>query len=129
MTGTTFVLTGLNDLLVETGETVEVSVSGVINGIESTPQSQTVTILDDDTAQVLMSVDTGAMNESGGMATFTVYTSGDVIVNTGIVVNLIYAGTGINGIDYMTGTAEVTIAALTTGTSFVITGINDLLVE
>jgi hypothetical protein len=76
-----------------------------------------------------LTVNTGVINENGGVAVFTLATSGDVIVNTGIVVNLIYVGTGINGIDYMTGSESITIPALSTGTTFVLTGLNDLLVE
>ena len=63
------------------------------------------------------------------MAVFTLSTSGNIIVSTGIVVTLTYSGTAINGTDYITGTATVTITALTTGTTFVLTGLNDLLVE
>ena len=128
-TGATFVLTGLDDLLVEGLESIVVEISGVLNAFEYGTQVQNLDILDDDIAQVLLSVDTGAMAESGGVATFTVYTSGDVIVSTGIVVDLIYSGTGTNGVDYTTGTAQVTIPALSTGSSFAITGINDLIVE
>jgi len=71
-TGVSFLVTGINDLLVETGETVVIDIDTVLNGFEFGIQTQTVTILDDDIAQVLLTVNTGAMNESGGMATFTV---------------------------------------------------------
>jgi len=50
-----------------------------------------------------MSVDTGTINELGsGVATFTLYTSGDVIHTTGIVVEIAYSGLAINGSDYIT---------------------------
>jgi len=74
-TGITFTLTGINDLLVEGLEGIIVEISGVVNASEFGIQTQTISIIDDDVAQVLLSVNTGAMNESGGMATFTVYTS------------------------------------------------------
>ena len=63
------------------------------------------------------------------MAVFTLSTSGNIIVSTGIVVTLSYSGTAINGTDYITGSVSTTITALTTGVNFVLTGRNDLLVE
>ena len=100
-----------------------------MNATEAGTQQQTVNVLDDDTAQVLLSVNTGSLNEASGTAVFTIYTSGNIIVSTGIVVTLSYSGTAINGTDYVTGTTSVTIASLTTGNTFTLTGLNDLLVE
>lgn len=57
------------------------------------------------------------------------YTSGDAISSTGIIVNLLYAGSGINGVDYTTGASQIIIPAGLTGVSFFLTGINDNLIE
>ena len=65
----------------------------MVNATEFNTQTQTVDVLDDDTAEIVLSVNTGAMNESGGVATFTLYTSGDVTSLTGIVVTVAYTGT------------------------------------
>ena len=59
----------------------------------------------------------------------TLAISGDITSLTGILVDLIYSGTGINGTDYVTGTAQATITAGLTGTTFTLTGINDIMVE
>jgi hypothetical protein len=129
LTGASFVLTGINDLLVESGEAIVLDISGVLNAVEFGTQTQTVTVLDDDSAEVLLTVDTGAINENGGVAVFTLATSGDIISDTGIIVTFDYSGTAINGVDYITGTTSVIIPAFTTGTTFVLTGLDDLLVE
>jgi len=100
-----------------------------VNATEFALQTQTIDIIDDDIIEVLLAVNTGSMNESGGMATFTVYTSGDVISSTGVLVTLAYTGTATNGVDYATGSVTVTIAPFTTGIDFTITGINDILAE
>ena len=50
-------------------------------------------------AEVILAVDTGSINENGGVAVFTVYTSGDVIHSTGIFVTLSYSGIASDGVD------------------------------
>ena len=100
-----------------------------MNATEYGTQVQNIDIIDDDIAQVLLALNTGAISESGGVAMFTVYTSGDVISLTGIDVTLVYTGTATDGSDYTTGYTLVTIVAGTTGTSFYLTGNDDVLVE
>jgi len=128
-TGTTFTLTGLDDLLVEGNELITVDINTVTNATEYGTQVQNLTIIDDDVAYILMSVNTGAIDENNGSATFTLFTSGDVIASTGIYVDLIYSGTAIDGVDYITGSVQVEILAGLTGATFVLTGLNDIIVE
>ena len=78
---------------------------------------------------ILLSVDTGSIAEAGGVATFTVYTSGDVTALTGIVVSFDYTGVAVNGVDVITGTVSVTIPAGSTGISFTLTALQDLIFE
>ena len=64
MTGNSFVLTGLDDLVVEGTETIVLDISGVVNAVEFATQTQVINVLDDDTAFVLLSVNTGAIDEA-----------------------------------------------------------------
>lgn len=101
-TGGSFILTGIQDMIAEGNESIVIEIESVLNAAEYGTQAQNLTIIDDDIAEVLLSVDTGAIDENAGLATFTAYTSGDVISETGIVITLIYSGTSINGSDYTT---------------------------
>ena len=102
-TGIDFTITGLDDLLVEGLESIIVDITGaVLNGTEFATQQQTVNIIDNDVAEVLLAVSTGYLAEATGEVTVTLATSGDVIINTGIMVTLTYAGTATDGIDYTT---------------------------
>ena len=71
-TGANFTLTGLNDKLVEDTEDIIVDISGVVNAFEFGVQTQTLTIIDNDHAQLLISANTGAFNENGGAALLTI---------------------------------------------------------
>jgi len=125
-------ITGINDLLVETGETVIVgivSTTGSDSTISPTEYLTTTTLIDDDLAQIVLTANTGAMNESGGVITLRTYISGGIISQSGIDVSIIYSGMAINGIDYTTGASLVTIPAGQTGTNFTLNAINDILVE
>lgn len=102
MTEFSFALTGIGDLIVEGTETVVIDITSVTNGNESGTQQQTINILDNDVAEILLSVNTGSLNENGGTALFTVSTSGSVIHTTGIIVTLSYTGTALSGVDYAT---------------------------
>lgn len=123
-TGIDFTITALQDIISENDETIIiniVSLTGVSSSISVSENTTTTRIIDDDGVQVLLSVDTGAMNESGGITLFTVYTSGDLTSSTGIVVTLTYGGTAISGSDYATNSITITILSGTTGASFSIT--------
>lgn len=129
MTGISFTLTGIDDLTIEGDELVTIDIASVLNGSEYGTQTQNLTIIDDDTAYIVLSVDTGAINESAGQATFIAEISGGALSSTGIVVTLIYSGTATNGVDYLTGINPVTIPAGQTGVSFTVDSIDDLIVE
>jgi len=95
-------------------------------------QSGSVNIISDDIAQILLSIGTGSITETGATMV-TVFTSGDVVNTTGIVVTLVYTGTALRGTDYDTGgnplTIDLTIPAFATGASYGLTAFNDTLVE
>lgn len=127
-TGYSFTLNTLDDVNGEGDESFTVSITGVLNASEFNTQTETVTIIDDDIIIfVAMSVNTGAIDENNGSAIFTLYTSGDMIHNTGMVITLAYTGTA-SGVDYASVTTA-TILSGSTGTTFVLTGLDDLIVE
>lgn len=114
--------------MVESGENVTISISGALNAVEFATQSQIINIIDDDIAEVVFTTSTGYLQESGGVVVFTLATSGDVIVNTGIIVYIVYTITPSTGASY-TGSVSATILAFATGTSFSMTGINNNIYE
>ncbi len=65
-------ITASQDQLDEVDETIIVDATNVSNGAEVTPQQATITIVDDDTRGVSVSLVSGSTSESGGTATFTV---------------------------------------------------------
>jgi len=65
LSGVSFALTGLDDLLNEGNESISIDIDTVDNATEYGTQVQNLTILDDDIAYVLMNVDMTGMNESG----------------------------------------------------------------
>ena len=95
-------MTGINDLLIENTETIIIDIASVTNGNEYASQQQIINILDNDVAEILLTTNTGALNENGGTATFTVSISGGITHTTGIIVTLSYAGTALSGTDYIT---------------------------
>ena len=87
-------------------------------------------LIDDESTPVInLTTNTGNILENAGSATLTLASSGNTIATGNIVVTLNYAGTATNGIDYITGTTTATIIAGTTGTTFALTAIQDLLYE
>lgn len=127
-TGVDFTLTGLNDKLVEDTEDIIVDISGVVNAFEFGTQTHTLTIIDNDHAQLLISANTGALNENDGAALVTITISGDVINQGPVQAQLYFTGTAIMSLDYTTF-VNVTIPAFTTGRTFAVTGFNDFFVE
>ena len=101
----------------------------MVNATEAGVQQQTVTIVDDDTAFVVLSVSTGSIAEGSGVSVVTVSTLSGVTSTTGIVVTLTYAGTALSGVDYSGSIITVTIPAGLTGVSFSLSGLQDLIVE
>ncbi len=128
-TSATTVVTPSQDSLVEGPETVIVDITGVTGGAasETGTQQQTVTITDDETVGVTLSVNNSSISEASGTATLTATLSEatyeDVIVNIG------FGGTAINGTDYTTSATNITITAGQTSATAMITASQDSLIE
>ncbi|MBA3531681.1 MAG: ExeM/NucH family extracellular endonuclease, partial [Ardenticatenales bacterium] len=103
-TSTTFMVPVTNDTLDELNETLNITLSASSLG---SPNSATLTIVDNDTSTVRFSSPTYSVNESAGTATITLTLS----LPTSFPFTASYAtsnGTAVAGSDYVTTTGTVT---------------------
>ncbi|WP_281560773.1 Ig-like domain-containing protein [Thalassomonas sp. RHCl1] len=138
LTGTS-TLTATNDSTDEDDETIIVDISSVSGGnsIESGSQSETLTIIDDDstvtpnpdpdpepeTALVSLAASPSSIAENGGTSTISV--SLDQAISESVTVALAYSGSASSGSDYQTPAGSVTIAAGETSADLSLTAIAD----
>jgi Calx-beta domain/Domain of unknown function DUF11 len=120
----------IDDAIVETAETVIVTLNSVSSGISTTigaPNSATNTIADNDAATVTIASTTNG-NEAGPVSgVVTVTQSAASATNT--VVAYAVSGTATSGSDYTALSGTVTIAAGATSATITIPVINDVAVE
>ena len=123
-TSATITVPVLNDALVEASETVVVTLTGVagdpditLNGAAS---SATVTIADNDTAQVSVAATTAAAAEGGANGVFTVSLTNASSTDTTLSYTL--AGTAASGSDYTALAGTVTITAGSTTATITVAG-------
>jgi len=126
-TVTTLPLTAINDLEVETNETVIVTIlaDAAYNGAGD---NTTITIVDDDpiTVTIIATDDTG--REAGASsATFTVTRQGSLAAN--LVVSYALSGTASNAADFAALSGNVTIPAGRAAATITVTPINDTVLE
>lgn len=116
-TSGTATLNASSDTDVEADETVTIDITSVTGGkvSESGVQQQTVTITDDDTAAVTLSVSSANMVETGGAS--NVIASLDKATFENVTVSFAYSGTASSGTDYNTPASSVTIVAGQTSAS------------
>ena len=127
-------LTALNDTVSDFGETVQLTMSSVTNAKKSSITRQTIKILDDNNAPVLITtipvvtlkVDSNTVLE-GGTALFTVALSGTS--NQTITVTMGRSGTARLITDYSLTTTRITIPSGSSAGSFTLKTIDDSLFE
>ena len=122
-------VTGLDDLIAEGNETVDVDITSVTNGTESGVQQVTITIIDDESAPTAtLSINKASLDESGsdGFATITATLSG-ISANT-ITINLAFSGTAV-GADYNLSASAITINPGNLTGSITLTPVDDTLFE
>ncbi|MBL6445905.1 Ig-like domain-containing protein [Fulvivirga sp. 29W222] len=122
-------ITGVDDALDESDESVIVDVDIVTNGTELTPQSVTALINDDDPpVEVTLGISGSPLAENGGVATVTATLA--AVSGRVITVDLAFSGTATGGgTDYsVTGNSIVINPGVTSG-SIDITGVDDSNVE
>ena len=117
-------VTAIDDTVVEGNEALTITAQRGDTLVGET----TLTITDNDTAQLTLTVDPETIAEAGGEATVTVDTGGATF-DTAQTITLSLAGVAIEGEDYDTVTKELTLAAGATSVSTTVTAIDDTVVE
>ncbi|MCJ8272337.1 MAG: tandem-95 repeat protein, partial [Psychrosphaera sp.] len=123
------ILNASQDTQVEGDESVIVYIDSVNGGsaFENGTQQQTVTISDDDNANVSLTANTATLAESA--ATATISATLDKPSFADIIVNLDYTGTATNGTDYAGTLTSITILAGQTTGSATLSATQDTLFE
>ncbi len=117
------------DVAVEGLETIIIDIDSVSggNGTEHAIQRASVTIMDDDIAQLsLISADTSTISEVGGVAVITATL--DKVTYEDVAVSLMYSGTAAKGTDYNAESKLIIKAGQTSG-SITLTANQDSIVE
>jgi hypothetical protein len=125
-------VTVLDDLLIEGGETVVVTLTQITSGdarlaIDPAAGAATMTIDDDDTGLVSIAADGDASEFGPTSGAFLVTQSGIADVDT--VVSYSVSGTAASGSDFMALSGTVTIPAGQTSATIVVQAIDDAIVE
>ncbi|OVE82582.1 hypothetical protein BVY04_00655 [bacterium M21] len=122
----TVTATASNEGVSEGDETIVVDIASVTNGTEDGVQQQTVTITDGDSLPVV-TLDSGGDFDEGGTEILTAYLS--TVSGYDVIVNLVYSGEAINGVDYVASSTAITIAAGDTTGTVTVTALTDSLDE
>ncbi len=124
-------VTAVQDELDEADESVIVDIANVTGGNEAGGNQQaTTTITDDDepvVPDVSLAVDNSAIDEAGGVATFTATLSETTTVP--VTIDLEISGSATAGDDYNASNSEIVIAAGATSGSITVTAVQDELDE
>jgi len=103
----TIPLTLLDDSLVESGETVTLTLSAPTNSVLSTATSHTFTITDDDTPVVTITASDATATEGGDTGAFTISRTGPT--TAALSVSFSRTGTATSGTDFTALTSPFTI--------------------
>ncbi len=121
-------LTGVDDSIDESDETITVDISGATNGTESGTQQVTATITDDDPSPgVSLSLTGSPLAEPTGTATITATLN--AVSGRDVTVDLGFTGTATFNTDYSTTSIQIVIPAGSTEASISIIGTNDSIDE
>ncbi len=120
----TFTVGIVNDATVEASETVRLTLSGPTGAILGTPNTATLTILDNEPAQLRFSSATYSANETSLKATITVSRIGS-LTGTSSVKYATANGTAMAGADYTAATGTVSFTAGINSKTFNVPIIND----
>jgi len=126
----TITVTPINDTVVESDETVIVTLSANAAYSIGSPNSATVTIISDDvglSTVTIAATDNTATEAGPTTGTFTVSRTGST--SGALTVNYTVSGTATSGSDYNALSGSVTIPAGSSTATITVTPINDTLVE
>lgn len=130
--GITFPVPVLNDTIAETGETVIVRLSTVtatMPFVVGAPNTDTVTIVDDDTEQVIIQAGDADAAEPSNAGQFTVRIASGKPATADITVDLQITGTATNGTDYTSIPASILLPAGNSSVTIPVSVLDDNLVE
>jgi len=119
-------VTALHDTVDEEHE--EITITAELHDGTRVGEPKTITITDNDTAQLALTVDHDTIAEAGGAATVTVST-GEATFATDQAITLFLTGTATEGQDYDAVTKELILAAQATSVSTRVTAVDDTVVE
>ncbi len=121
-------VTILDDLLVESNETVQLTLSPPVNGVLGGSSIHTLVILDDETPPTVQFANSSAsVTEAGAPATLTVTLSAASTLD--VTVGYVLAGTAIAGVDFSITPQPIFFSAGQTSATVTITAIDDLIDE
>lgn len=106
-----FEITGISDLLVESEETIDLTIASGAGYVSGSPSAISITIKDENTNLIsVMALDSVAMEgDSGNKAVFRI--SRMSAIPQSLAVNYVLRGTAMNGLDYQFLTGVATIAS------------------
>ncbi len=126
-TTTTVTVTPVDDAAVETDETVILTLSPATTYALGATTSATVTIADNEPAQVSVAATDATANESGNTGTFTITRTGSTAA--ALTVNFTLGGSATNGTDYATPGTSIVIPIAQGSAAITITPTADGVVE
>lgn len=127
LTGTVTV-TAASDTIDENDESIIVATTGVTNGVEDSPQQQTITITDDDAApSVTLSVSATTIAEAGGVSTITATLS--AASGLSVIVDLGFTGDALFPDDYARSGTKITVPAGSLTATGTISAVSDAIDE
>jgi len=116
-------ITGLDDLLDESDETIAVAITSVTGATENGAQSVSTSIIDDDAApQVTLSLVGMPVTESGSA---TVRAALSAVSGQAVTIDLAFTGDALFGVDYTASTTQIVIPAGQTSGAITVTIVND----
>ena len=125
---TTVTITPIDDVIAEPDETVVLQLAQAVTYTLGATTSATVTINDNDAAQVsIVATDATASETGGDTGTFTVTRTGNTA--SALTVSISITGSATNGTDYPTLTPSVTIPANQSSATLTIAPTNDGVME
>ncbi|MEA1784603.1 gliding motility-associated C-terminal domain-containing protein [Arenibacter sp. GZD96] len=122
---TSLPLNVLQDFIAEGNETVVLEIMPSANyTIDTNNSSATITILDNDTAGILLSPISGNTTEAGGTATFTISLTSEPTDD--VIIDLVSSNLGEGTVP---ATVTVPVASWNTGVVVTVTGVDDSIVD
>jgi gliding motility-associated-like protein/uncharacterized repeat protein (TIGR01451 family) len=128
----TFPVAVLNDTIAESNETIIAQLNTVTSTmpfVKGVPDTDTVTIIDDDTEQLVIEASDADAAEPSNAGQFTVRIASGATAAADITIDLEITGTATNGTDYTTIPAAVVLPAGNSSVIIPVTVLDDNLVE